>query len=603
MNGNERPSRAFVAALLVLAVFAGFFELGRMDVWSDNEGQRAAPPAEMVRTGNFVIPTINGNDYLAKPPLLYWLNAGSYIITGTITPLTARIPTALCFVALVLCVFLYARREAGEMPARWAAVAVLASPYILQRSRVAEIDIPLTLAAFLTIIAFRYACESRSASRTACMTVLSGIALGAGLLLKGPPILLFLVAAWLAQMLLPADNDSWLPQGIRWTLAAFGLGTVVWLAGLLAPAAIHWIRFPIALALLAGTWLILAWRSAGRARGRLLAIFLATVATGVVVAAPWGVAVLARKGWPFVSHLLQSEMIERTHTATRINSGSPFYYAIGLLGMLAPWGLLLPLQFAKTQWQTRGPAYRFCLLSGWLSVFIFSLVAGKEYEYILPAIPFLLIALGHQLADIADETTSGWIGWYGRIWRAGMLILLTVAAVSMLVYMTLKQRHWTLLAETGGLTAVAVVLAVYGWKNRPRRLMALAGTALCAMLILLLSQSYYYTGQRSWRTIAETMGKMLRAGYNVEAVKMTAAFDIFPGFAFHCGTVIPTTADASQVRKKITGEPPYYCVIRADLLSSTQETIPPELSKPLLGPYTRKKLILIGNRPLPTLPD
>ena len=139
--------------LLIAALFAVFFELGRMDVCTDNEGERATPPAEMLRSGDYIVPTINGATYLAKPPLLYWVIAAVYRMTGEISALTARIPTAACAVALVLAVYLVFRRRLNESAARFAAIALLASPYFLERSRWAELDVPLTLATFLAIAA------------------------------------------------------------------------------------------------------------------------------------------------------------------------------------------------------------------------------------------------------------------------------------------------------------------------------------------------------------------------------------------------------------------------------------------------------------------
>lgn len=201
-------SARFIWILLLLALFTAFFEIGRRDVVEDNEGQRATPPAEMLRTGNFLIPTLNGKDYLAKPPLLYWAVAGVYAATGTISPVTARIPTALCFVILVLCIYGFTRREAGEMAARWSALAVMISPYVVDRARYTELDIPLTLATFLAILSFRAACCAQSRQRTAAFTGLSGLTLGAAILLKGPVPLLFLCAAWLAQLIVTGNLED-----------------------------------------------------------------------------------------------------------------------------------------------------------------------------------------------------------------------------------------------------------------------------------------------------------------------------------------------------------------------------------------------------------
>ena len=590
-----RP-KAFFVLLFALALFAGFFDLGRRDVVEDNEGQRATPPVEMLRTGDFVIPTLNGKPYLSKPPLIYWAIAATYTATGSISPLTARIPAVVCYAALVLCVYAIARRGLGEMAARWGALATLATPYIFDRARYAELDIPLTLATFLAMVAFRAACESRRAGRTLCCVGLAGIAMGAAIMLKGPVPFLFLAAAWLAQTLVAGpESMAWIRPGIRWTLAMFVIGGVLWLLGLIGITP----GFPLALTGLAGGWMVLAWRHGSETRVRCLAIFLGVCGLGIAVAAPWAIAVLAREGWPFVDHLLHSEVLERTHTATRINGGSPLYYFIGLVGMLAPWGLLLPCQFSKKTFEGGSSSFRFCLLTGWLSVFIFSLIAGKEYEYVLPGIPFLLMAMGVQLAVLEESAMDDWSTRWVRVWRDLMPVFLSVLALGFLIVVVLKSRF--MLAHAAALTAAAFALAYYGSKHEARRLFCVVVMSICVVFLWTFSQNYRHLGPRSPKIIAAATGDLLRAGYDVEAVKMTSAFDVFPGFAFYARTVVPTVTDAEHIHAKLAGSAPYYCVLRADAL---KQAAPPEDAKfatPLLGPYTSKKLILIGNRPLPAL--
>ena len=593
----------FVLLLAALAAFSAFYDLGRRDVIEDNEGQRAAPPAEMVRSGNYVIPTINGKDYLNKPPLLYWAIAGVYRLTGEISPLTARIPTALAYVALVFAVYLAGRAAVGEHAARWGALAMLVSPYVMQRGRYADLDIPLALALFLAIVAARAAVLTGSKRRSALLVVFGGVAFGAGILLKGPVPFLFLAAAFIAQLALMSDNlPAWSVTSVRWTVRAIGIGVVGWVAVLAAasigrsPGILGFLT-PAALLLMAGAWLIPAWRNAGSRKWRCAAVFTGVIAVGLLVFAPWGAAVLARKGLPYVINLLQSESLERTHTATAINSGSPFYYLIGLAGMLIPWGLLLPCHVSRKSWKDAPDFYRFSLIAGWLSVGIFSLIAGKEYEYILPAVPLLLLATGWQLAQRLDGEATHWVARWHEVWQGLMLPLLALATFGFLITVFVKSPAVAARSVPVALVALACIAAA--WRNFERRAAVLPLLALCASMMWLLSQDYRYTGQRSFRPLAETAGKLVKAGYDVEAVKMTAGFDVYPGFAFHAGTPIPTTIDPENVRRKLLDKKPYYCVVRQKLLDEAGGSVPPELAKPLMGPLGTKKLLLIGNAPLP----
>jgi 4-amino-4-deoxy-L-arabinose transferase-like glycosyltransferase len=611
-------SLRFLLILLALAVFTAFYDLGRRDVVDDNEGQRATPPAEMLRHHRYIIPTINGKDYLAKPPLLYWAIAGVYRLTGDVAPLTARIPAALSFVALVLCVYVFTRREAGENAARWSALAVMLSPYVIDRARYAELDVPLTLATFLAIMALRAACRPGPAAQSTRAVLLGGVALGAAILLKGPVPFLFLLGAWLALLLLANESQaSWLRPGAYATGVAFALAVIMSVLSFLVPGAI---RVPVALLLFLLVWTAVAWRFGGAARSRSLAMFLAICGMGILVAAPWALAVLATEGWPFVDRLIHSEVLERTHTATRINGGLPIYYLIGLLGMLVPWGLLLPCQLSKTSWQ-RGPSlYRFAILSGWLSVLIFSLIAGKEYEYVLPAVPLLCIGVGCQLAAVSDAAEN-WSARWMRIWRDAMIPFLGLLAIGFLVATFVKSPDLRIRALV--FAAFAVAAGVYGWKHAPHRLPAIAAMTLAVLFLWTFSQDYRYTGNRSYKWIATVTGNLLRAGYEVEAVKMTAAYDVFPAFAYYAAADIPAAVDVQgvlaemkgqprdaimmaialkageRVRSKLEGDQPYYCVLVEDQLTKANLPLREDFKKPLLGPYTTKNVVLIGNRPIP----
>lgn len=590
------PNRQFFWILLALGLFTAFLEIRRRDVVDANEGQRAAPPAEMLRTGDFIIPTLNEDAYLKKPPLIYWMIAGVYTVTGVISPLTARIPTAITFVALILAVYLYARRSLGEMAARWGALAVMTAPYLVDRGRYAELDTPLTLATFLAIIAFWKACDARNGRDRTLFTVLSGVALGVGVMLKGPVPFLFLLPGWIAYLVAASpDRDAWLPRALRWTGVAFGIGVAVWLLELVAPSLAHTVSLPIALLLAAGLWSVFAWRHGGPSRGQALAVLLCVMGIGLALAAPWAVAVVARKGWPYVNTLIHTESLERTHWASRINSGSPFYYLYGFLGMAAPWSLLLPCQFSA-RWKETIARQR-CLVTGCLSVLVFSLIAGKEYEYIMPALPFLLMAIGQQLAEAEGGLDAAWPARYAGWWRAVTPWLLAVLAVVFVVIAFGKNsgsgaRFYT---EVVLLTAATGALTLYAAKDARKRLGAISVMALCVVMLWTLSQDYRYTGKRSMKQISALAGQLVREGHRVEVVQPLPAFD------FYAGIRVPEVPDEETLLARLKGADPYYCILSMELVDESSPALREQMTKPLVGPFGTKKLILIGNRPLPNL--
>lgn len=578
--------------LLIAALFAVFFELGRMDVCTDNEGQRATPPAEMLRSGDYIVPTINGATYLAKPPLLYWVIAAVYRMTGEISALTARIPTAACAVALVLAVYLVFRRRLNESAARFAAIALLASPYFLERSRWAELDVPLTLATFLAIAACWTAFEAATVFRRAGFTLLGGLAMGAAIMLKGPAPVLFLGAAWAGHLLTHGNTGARGLKGLAAvTVSALAFEYLLKLTGVFA--------FPFALISAAVYCVVWAWRSAPAMRLKATWITVAALLAGALLATPWALAVLHAQGWENIRKLLSSEVLTRTHSATEINSGSPVYYLLAIPLLLAPWSFLFPIHFSRTQWRENGVNYRLCTATAWLSILVFSLVAGKEYEYILPAFPFLSAATGVTLARFLGDDLSGWVKRWTGLWAHVTLVVCMVLAVVLAGYAATAEHPPVFAMESIVLGALILAAGIWGLRQHAFRLHCVAFQALLVVAAgLLASRSFYYTGVNSPREIAETTGRLLQTGHRVEAGWYRYPWT--PAFAFYAGTPVPLQMNFDIVKSRFAETPPYYFLVRKKDLESGLISLDPSAYRVLMGPYTSKEYLMIGNTDLPS---
>src|SRR3989338_11332564 len=82
--------------LIIISCFVLFFDLGGRGFQNKDYLRFAETAREMIFTGDYVVPHYAGKIYLAKQPLLMWTIALSSQFDGTITPFTARIPSALC---------------------------------------------------------------------------------------------------------------------------------------------------------------------------------------------------------------------------------------------------------------------------------------------------------------------------------------------------------------------------------------------------------------------------------------------------------------------------------------------------------------------------
>lgn len=578
----------FWIVLLLVALFAGFLALGKGDVFEDNEGQRAAPPAAMLRTGDYIIPRLNGEPYLVKPPLLYWAIAGAYAVAG-VSEFTARTPTALAGVVLVMCMYLALRKEAGERPARWAALAMLASPYALQRMRYAELDIPLTLATFLAIVCARYATVEDTPAQRWKMCLLSGLAFGAAVMLKGPVPFLFFWAGMVATFIVSSPRLSQIMLlGIKASAAAFALEVILKVVAVrLVPSEAKLLGAPIPLAAVMLTWTFLALRHAGIARVR-IGYWLGAMAIGVLIALPWGLAVLNQMGWDNIRAMLNNQVVERTYTASRINSGAPWYFLLVIAPMLAPWGFLLPFQFSPREWRRQDDLYRFCVLMSWLSVLVFSLIAGKEYEYILPCIPFMLAALGYHLAQIGLGLAAPWMERWARYWQNAALALLAFALLAGTAYFAIKQYSAGLFVYIVPLVAIGCAACAVSVRSRTFRLAGVFLATLCAILVYLIARGDHYRDNASPKEIARLAAQYLHAGYTVEQSKM------YPSVDFYAGAIVPLEQNPARVREKFAETQPYIYLTRKNLLHHAGL----KDYKVLAGPIEFKDLILISNQDL-----
>lgn len=594
--------RGFVWVLLIAAVFAVGFELGRMDVVTDNEGQRATPPVEMVQTGDYVVPRINGIPYLVKPPLLYWAIAGVYRVTGVISETTARIPTAASAVALALFMYAAVRRASGETAARLASFALIASPYVLERARWANLDMPLTCALFIGVWTAYRATHAESRDARATGTLAAGVAFGAALLLKGPPAVLFFGMGWLACLVAATRLPSrTLRHGAAATGVAFALALLAHLVT---------IPFPIALIAFLGLWVAIAVRDAEpRIAWRASGAFTAACVIGIALAAPWAVAVLRAVGWAHIRDMLHNQVIERTYTASRINSGDPFFYLYYMLGMAAPWSLLAPLLFTRDAWRNGGEAFRFSALTGGFGIGVFSMIAGKEPEYVLPAVPFVLVGLAIGVASPRGE--SDWRVRWVRGWRRSMAVLMPILMCGTAVYLAVTVGGAVLIAELVGLIAAGGVCA-WVLLRRAGGTPEYAVGALAVTLALVALVGRAHEINDNWEISPKRIGLAVRElidnGATVEAAPPLYDQQPYPyqAAAFYLRRILPLEIEPEPIRERLLHNPNYYYLTRDRFAPLVLEAGGDPTAEPpyeiLLGPTSKRDLVLIGTPPLPDTP-
>ena len=178
------------ACLILLVVWAFIYltNLGSSELRSE-EGHRVLPAVHMLDSGNYVVPYIAARPYLNKPPLINWLVAASFKLSGIRNEWTSRLPSALFILAAALTLATLGRSSLGPIGSFIAALCWLTNLGLIEKGRMIEIEaIYCSLFAFALILWLVFWEQKRSPWLT---FIVPWIFLGLGLLAKGPGHVLF----------------------------------------------------------------------------------------------------------------------------------------------------------------------------------------------------------------------------------------------------------------------------------------------------------------------------------------------------------------------------------------------------------------------------
>src|SRR6202022_2204194 len=145
---------------------------------------------------NYIVPRVGSEAYFRKPPLINWLVAASFKLFGQRNEWTARLPSALCVLAVAVTFITVARASLGANGSTIAALIWLTSFGIIEKGRLIEIEgLYVSLCALAIIFWLSFWEQKKSAW---LIWIPASIFLGLGWLAKGPVHLVFFYAVVLA---------------------------------------------------------------------------------------------------------------------------------------------------------------------------------------------------------------------------------------------------------------------------------------------------------------------------------------------------------------------------------------------------------------------
>ncbi|MBI2308305.1 MAG: glycosyltransferase family 39 protein [Rhodocyclales bacterium] len=426
LNGNSdvRDERTMLALALILLALMSVVGIVSRPLTPIDETRYISVAWEMWLRGDYLVPFKNGAPYSHKPPLLMWLYQVGWAVFG-VNEWWPRLVSPLFSAAGLLLTL----RLAGRLWPRCtglggAAVLVLASCLLwVFFSTSAMFDVMLACFTLVGMHGILTAAEGRMTRGFALL----GLAIGLGVLAKGPVILLHTLPV--------AALAPWWHPGLRWRR---------WFPGIVA-------------AVLLGAAIALAWAiPAGFAGGDEYrrAIF-------------WGQT---------ADRMVQSFAHKR-----------PLWWYLPLLPvMFFPW-LLWPALWRgcrRLAGEEADRGVRFCL--AWLlPVFIaFSLISGKQMHYLIPVFPAFALLVARATA--ANPRAGA--AWLPTLVAVAIGVLLAVLALGWVRLpkndLAVQPTLWPALA------LIALACAAWGLARRwrdPLPALALLGAALAALVQLSLA--------------------------------------------------------------------------------------------------------------------
>ncbi len=177
--------RRLILFLLAVVTVLLFVEAPGSWLLEPDEGRYAEIPREMLATGNWLVPKLNGVDYFEKPPLTYWAEAVSIAALGR-NPFAARLPERLAILGTALLLAGALRKPFGERVALLSALIFLSSPLVFSLGRTALTDGVLTFTMAVTLLALhRFLLASQVRRAAPAAAALAGLGCGLSLLDKG----------------------------------------------------------------------------------------------------------------------------------------------------------------------------------------------------------------------------------------------------------------------------------------------------------------------------------------------------------------------------------------------------------------------------------
>jgi len=203
-SGGKRPF-IFPLILIILSAVVFFSFLKFEGIYSSQEARIAETAREMLESGDYIVPRLNGELRLQKPPLAYWVTAFSYRLFGRVDEFTVRFPSALFAVLTVIMTYFFTRRIFNGRAALISGAVLLSTLIFLDYGRSGRIESMLIFFMLSASVSFYLGWQRKK--NKLVLYLIAFAFMGLALLAKGP-IGLFPLATILSVLILKRRWDE-----------------------------------------------------------------------------------------------------------------------------------------------------------------------------------------------------------------------------------------------------------------------------------------------------------------------------------------------------------------------------------------------------------
>ncbi|RKY05889.1 MAG: hypothetical protein DRP65_12495 [Planctomycetota bacterium] len=497
MQLTPNNSKALIVlAVMTISVIACAWMLGAKPL-GDHESYVSVTAREMLKSGDWVVPTYNGELRLQKTPLNYWFVATIAKFTGRVDEIAARLPSVLCAMLSVGAILYFVSRQLTFRIAVIAALIWSTSLAFVRYGHSARPEMALTCFVTIAFLAFYSAMLATQRKKQKIYMLVFWLSFALAMLAKGPaPLPLILVPLFLYFLIFR-----------RWKLLPKTLpiaGTIIFLV------------------------IVLAWPVCVMAR------LAALTGDGQIIS---NITFWKRE---FVSRFMGSYAA----------GNKPFYYySYVMFQYMLPWAPFVPIALAAPFYRVWGKKQE-TLLFLWLwfvaDIVVMSVSGGKRMHYILPAMPAMAILSGVLFEDMVFSRQA-----YTAMFSRNLLLFYAGAIVAGVLgvgsYYRLEPQFIrpTIILGVLALIMLSVVLILFTRKKNTHACVAIFA-GYCVLLALAFKFFLIpYSSTRYVRPFAREVAAQVPATDN-----LTAYHDVASRLVHYFGREVPIAQDISQAQER-----------------------------------------------------